>query len=179
MADEIWTIGHSNRELQVFLDLLQEFQIETVADVRSFPSSRKWPHFNRDSLRDSLKDIGCGYVHLPGLGGRRHHRAESSRNTAWQVESFNAYADHMEEESFRVDLDRLQAVARDSRSSLMCAEAVPWRCHRRLIADALIVRGWKVHDILGHRQARLHQLPPFARVADGQVYYPGGQLFPE
>jgi uncharacterized protein (DUF488 family) len=179
MADEIWTIGHSNRGLTVFLDLLQEFNIETVVDVRSFPGSRKWPQFNRESLSAALQAIGCRYLHLPGLGGRRTRRTKHSHNTAWRVASFNAYADHMEDSTFLADLDRLQKAARDSRSTLMCAEALPWRCHRRLIADALIVRGWQVWDILGQAQIRRHELTPFARVEGQQVYYPGGQLFPE
>lgn len=168
----VWTIGHSNRELTDFLGLLRSEAIETLADVRRFPGSRKHPQFAGEALERELTEAGIGYRHFAGLGGRRGKPAPGSPNVGWRVASFNAYADHMDSPEFRADLAALVATAEVHRLALMCSEAVPWRCHRRLIADALVVRGWSVRDIVGRGQVRDHALTPFARVDEGRLIYP-------
>lgn len=173
----IWTVGHSNRDVESFLQLLSDQSIALLADVRRFPASRKHPHFNGDALHDALGAAGIAYRHFPALGGRRSERRPDSPNTAWRVESFNAYADHMQTNEFTSALTTLIELAGRQRTAIMCAEALPWRCHRRLIADALTARDWTVLDIIGSGQVRPHRLTPFAEVRDGQVIYPGETLF--
>lgn len=175
---EIWTIGHSNRPIEAFLDLLTGQRIELIADVRRFPASRMYPHFNGPELTHSLAERGIGHRHFPQLGGRRSKRLPDSPNTAWRVDAFNAYADYMLTPDFAATLDELAAEATHRRTAILCSEAVPWRCHRRLIADALIVRGWTVWDILNPGPARPHPLTEFARVEDGRIIYPAATLFP-
>jgi uncharacterized protein (DUF488 family) len=179
MSLEIWTLGHSNRDLGMFLNLLTASGIERVADVRRFPGSRRHPHFDRDALEESLRQAGITYRHFAPLGGRRGRRTPGSTNTAWRVEAFNAYADHMATPEFAAALEALSAEAAAARTAVLCAEALPWKCHRRLIADALIVRGWTVRDILGPGQVEPHELTPFARVHDGRLTYPAEPLFPD
>lgn len=169
---KIWTIGHSNRDAEAFLDLLATADIEMVADVRRFPGSRKWPHFRREALREILGSRGVGYVHVPELGGRRGTPDENSPNDGWRVASFAAYADYMATAEFKAGLERLEELARERRTTMMCSEAVPWRCHRRLIADALIVRGWEVLDILSSSRIGVRELTEFAVVNDGEIIYP-------
>ena len=169
---QIWTIGHSNRDAEEFLDILVSAGIGMVADVRRFPGSRKWPHFRQDALREILHGHGVGYVHLPELGGRRGTPDEDSPNDGWRVASFAAYADYMATTEFKEGLERLEQVAREKRTAMMCSEAVPWRCHRRLIADALIVRGWEVLDILSSLRIEARELTDFAVVDDGTITYP-------
>src|SRR5688572_13217454 len=135
---EIWTVGHSKRAIGDFLALLQAHGIDLVADVRRFPGSRRQPQFGADALRDALRETGCDYQHFPDLGGRRRDRLENSPNVGWRVESFNAYADYMLTEAFKNAINELMEAAATQRTAVMCAEAVPWRCHRRLIADALL-----------------------------------------
>lgn len=168
----IWTVGHSNRSAEDFLALLEAAGIEQVADVRRFPASRRQPHVAAEALRASLGEAGIAYVHLPALGGRRGTPAEGSPNTGWRVASFAAYADHMATEAFHEGLETLEGLASERRTAMMCSEAVPWRCHRRLIADALLVRGWEVLDILGPGRAEPHALTPFARLEGGALTYP-------
>ncbi len=175
----IWTIGHSNRDLADFLALLRSEAIDFLADVRRFPGSRKHPQFAGEALETSLEREGIAYRHFAGLGGRRGKPRPGSPSVGWRVASFNAYADHMDSPGFRDDLAALVASAEVHRTALMCSEAVPWRCHRRLIADALVVRGWAVRDILGARQVRDHALTPFARVVDGRLIYPEPITSPE
>jgi uncharacterized protein (DUF488 family) len=172
----IWTIGHSNRDLASFLALLTAESIGLLADVRRFPASRKFPQFNGDALEGSLAGVNILYRHFPALGGRRNKRLEDSPNTAWRVASFNAYADHMRSDEFQEALNLLMQLAAERRTAIMCAEALPWQCHRRIIADALIARGWTVLDIMGSGKPRVHQLTEFARVRAGRVTYPGGTL---
>ena len=172
-GNHIWTIGHSNRELDAFLALLTAESIQLLADVRRFPGSRKYPHFNAEQLAGALEQAGIRYRHFPMLGGRRTARRSDSPNTGWRVEAFNAYADNMQSPEFKASLDELIEHARQHRTAVMCAEAVPWRCHRRLISDALTVRGWTVQDILGPRSVTPHTLTPFARVVNGELVYPG------
>jgi uncharacterized protein (DUF488 family) len=178
MDATIWTIGHSTRGLDEFLGLLAGSSIELLADVRRFPGSRRHPHFNQDVLTEALIGNGMAYRHYADLGGRRAHREPGSPNTAWRVEAFNAFADHMATSPFETALADLIDQARASRTAIMCSEAVPWRCHRRLIADALCVRGWTVLDIMGPGKIKPHPLTEFARVDGLHVIYPAAPLFP-
>jgi uncharacterized protein (DUF488 family) len=176
-SSNLWTIGHSNRQLGEFVDLLSEEGIEAVADVRRFPGSRRCPHFGREALDAALREIGLVYRHFPELGGRRSERIASSPNTGWRVEAFSAYADYTLSREFGDALERLFEYAEWKRTAIMCAEALPWRCHRRLIADQFVVRGWRVLDIIGPGQVKHHKLPLFAKVDNGRVTYPGETLF--
>jgi uncharacterized protein (DUF488 family) len=167
----ILTIGHSTRTLADFLALLEEFEVTTLVDVRRFPGSRRHPHFGGPALARSLAGAGIGYAHEPDLGGRRDP-APDSVNTAWRVAAFRGYADHMATPEFRAAVERV-ASSETGRPVVMCAEAVPWRCHRQLIADTLVARGVTVRHILGPGQERAHELNPSARPApDGVLIYP-------
>ncbi len=173
----LWTIGHSNHPLEKFLAILGAHNIEIVIDVRRYPASRKWPHFNAATLAASLSAAGIGYAGLPELGGRRRARPDSP-HTAWRVEAFRGYADFMDTPEFAQGLARVQALSGEKRAAVMCAEALPWRCHRSLIADALTVRGWQVFDVLSEKEAREHKLPEFARTEGERVVYDVGSLPP-
>src|SRR5882672_2793718 len=142
----IWTIGHSTLTLEAFIGILRADRIEAVADVRMMPGSRRYPHFNRETLAGALGKVSIGYTHIPELGGRRRPRPDS-RNTAWRNEAFRGYADYMESEAFVEGIECLIKFARDKRVAVMCAEAVWWRCHRSLIADYLKAHGHKVLHI--------------------------------
>jgi uncharacterized protein (DUF488 family) len=168
---QLWTVGHSNREIADFLALPQAHGIELVGDVRRFPGSRRQPQLGAAALQESPRAIGCDYRHFPDLGGRRRERLEDSPNVGWRVESFNAYADYMLAEPFKKALGELMEAAGAQRTTVMCAEAVPWRCHRRLIADALVVRGWTVRNILSETRADEHALTRFARLEGDQIHY--------
>ena len=170
MIKTIWTIGHSNRELNEFVGLLGRYDIEAVADVRRFPGSRRQPHFARPALEASLPDHGISDLWLPQLGGRRRPAADS-RNTAWRNVSFQGYADHMASEEFASGMRALLDLAHERRTALMCAELLWWRCHRALIADVLKVRGYEVVHILDERQTTAHPFTSPARVVDGQLTY--------
>ena len=172
-TNTLWTIGHSNRNLVDFLGLLSAEQIEAVADVRRFPGSRRYPQFGREALTAALHESGLNYVHFPDLGGRRARRSELSQNAGWRVAAFAAYADYMQTDEFARSFEQLDNLAAHSRTAVMCAEALPWQCHRRLIADQFIARGWTVWDIVGPNQVREHSLPTFARIVNGQLTYPG------
>jgi uncharacterized protein (DUF488 family) len=170
---QLWTVGHSNRELSDFLQMLKSEAIEALADVRRFPGSRKWPHFGRDSLAAALQDKGLEYRHFPELGGRRNKQREDSPNTAWRVTAFRNYADYMLTAEFAESFRQLSDLAASKRTAIMCSEALPWRCHRRLIADQFVALGWRVFDIMTPGKAPEHALPPFANVTGGVVTYPG------
>jgi uncharacterized protein (DUF488 family) len=170
--DSIWTVGHSSHAFEKFLEIVKAHRIERLIDVRRFPASRKWPHFNSESLAERLPAAGTDYVVLPELGGRRKAKADSP-HTAWRVEAFRGYADFMDTPEFASGLGRVMELAKERRSGLMCAEALPWRCHRSLIADALLARGWEVFEILSEREARPHTLPLFARLKGASVIYDG------
>ena len=172
----ICTIGHSNRPIDVFLELLQANKIAHVLDVRTVPRSRYNPQFNRDSLAESLKAAKISYTHIPGLGGLRHPRIDSV-NTGWEHPSFRAYADYMQSREFAENVQKVVDIASTERCALMCAEAVPWRCHRSLIGDALLVRGIRVEDIIGTKERKPHMLTKFAHVEGTQVTYPLRDLF--
>lgn len=167
-----FTVGHSSRSLEDFLALLEAHRIEEVVDVRRFPGSRKHPHFGQEALASSLRERGIGYRHEPEFGGRRRPDPESP-NDAWRNASFRAYADHMGSDAFRAALDRLERRAAQRRTALLCAEAVHWRCHRRLIADALVLRGHPVCHVLDPGRAVEHALHPDAvPTTEGVPRYP-------
>jgi|SRR6185295_4531429 uncharacterized protein (DUF488 family) len=168
----VWTIGHSTRSLEALVALLRAHAITRVVDVRRFPRSRRHPHVNADALARDLPAAGIAYRHLPGLGGFRRARPDS-RNTGWRNASFRGYADYMETEEFAGHLATLLEEARLGPTAIMCAEAVPWRCHRSLISDALLARGVEVRHILGAERAEPHALTEGARVEGPRVLYPG------
>ena len=168
-AGILYTIGHSTRTFERFLELLQRERVRRVADVRRFPMSRRLPHFNREALTESLRDDGIEYLHVEAMGGRRAH-GDSLPPTGWRVGAFNAYAHYMHTPAFRSALDRVLALAEERPTTVMCAEAVPWRCHRNLIADAATARGCEVRHIMDDG-TRVHVLPPFATVENGEVIY--------
>jgi uncharacterized protein (DUF488 family) len=167
----ICTIGHSNRPLDAFFDLLKSNEIVRVLDVRTVPRSRHNPQFNQDALSASLDAVRISYTHLPGLGGLRHARVNSP-NTGWHNLSFRGYADYMQSLEFADNVQWVADLARTERCVLMCAEAVPWRCHRSMIGDALLVRGIRVEDIIGPKGRKPHVLTAFAHVDGTQVTYP-------
>jgi uncharacterized protein (DUF488 family) len=177
MPSTLWTIGHSSRPIEAFLSLLRENAIGLVADVRRFPASRAHPQFGGEALRNSLAEAGIDYRHFPDLGGRRGKRLPDSPNRGWRVEAFNAYADHMQSTECLAALADLKALAAERNTAVMCAEALPWQCHRRLIADAFLAAGWSVLDIMSPGKAPPHKLTEFARVEGELVTYPGGTLF--
>ena len=166
----VLTIGHSTRTLQEFICLLQAHGARRVVDVRTVPRSLRNPQFNKTSLPESLKKAGLGYVHMPGLGGLRH-AARDSINTGWRNASFRGYADYMQTPEFDKSLEKLIHLANQDCIALMCAEAVPWRCHRSLIADALLVRGIRTEDIMSPTRRQVHTLTPFARVRRTTITY--------
>lgn len=168
----VYTIGHSTRTLDAFLALLHAHQISQLADVRTVPKSRRHPHFAGEALAQTLPEAGIAYRHLAALGGLRKPRKDS-RNTAWRHESFRGYADHMETPAFQRALDDLIAWSGAQPTVVMCAEAVWWRCHRQLIADALVARAVEVRHIMSAGPAPPHALTAFARIDDGRVTYPG------
>ena len=165
------TIGHSTHTLDEFIGLLQAHGVTCVADVRTVPRSRHNPQFNKTSLPRSLKKAGLGYVHLPGLGGLRHAKS-NSLNVGWRNASFRGYADYMQTPEFEQSLDELIQLANREQIVLMCAEAVPWRCHRSLIADALLIRGIRTEDIMSPTRRQVHTLTPFAKVRGTAITYP-------
>lgn len=171
----VWTIGHSTRALSEFIGLLQAHAVTRVVDVRTVPRSRHNPQFNQDSLSDSLKRAGLGYVHLPTLGGLRHAKRDSI-NVGWRNASFRGYADYMQTPEFEQGLEELIQLARQEQIAVMCAEAVPWRCHRSLIADALLVRGIRTEDIMSSTRCQIHTLTPFAKVRGTTITYPAQVL---
>ena len=168
----VYTIGHSTHPFDVFLGLLQAQGVVQVADVRTVPRSRRHPQFERDRLEASLQAAGLAYRHFPGLGGLRKPRPDSA-NTAWRNENFRGYADYMQSAAFRTALVEFEAFAREGRTAAMCAEAIWWQCHRRLLADALLVLRVPVRHILPSGAAKPHELSEFAREHLGGVIYPG------
>jgi hypothetical protein len=171
----VLTIGHSTRSLEEFIGLLRAHGVTRVVDVRTMPRSRHNPQFNRETLPDSLRTAGIGYLHIPELGGLRHAKP-GSPNIGWRNASFRGYADYMQTPDFRKAVRQLIQVARQDRIALMCAEAVPWRCHRSLIADALLVRKIQTEDILSATRRQVHALTPFAKVQGTRITYPPAEL---
>ncbi len=167
----VLTAGHSTRPIEEFVQILQAHAVKLLADVRTIPRSRYNPQFNSESLRRSLQQAGIDYVHLPSLGGLRHSTRDSV-NTGWRNASFRGYADYMQTAEFETALEALIESAKEKQLAIMCAEAVPWRCHRSLIADALVVRGIAVEHIMGASSRQAHKLTPFARVRGKKITYP-------
>jgi uncharacterized protein (DUF488 family) len=176
----IYTIGHSTHSIEEFIALLNAHHVRHLVDVRSIPKSRHVPQFNSDDLSSSLGAAGIAYTHLKALGGRRHARKDSV-NTGWRNASFRGYADYMATPQFAQGLAALTEIARATPTAIMCAEAVPWRCHRSIIADAVILQGWQVRDILTAAPAAEHRLTPFLVAVGGRPTYPAqdesGTLF--
>jgi uncharacterized protein (DUF488 family) len=169
----VYTIGHSTRTLEEFVDALRSFGVRTLVDIRTVPRSRRVPQFNRESLARTLPEHGIRYVHVPALGGLRRPRAEST-NTAWRNASFRGFADYMQTPEFAAAIESLRRLAReDGPAAIMCAEAVPWRCHRSLVADALLAHGDGVTDIMGPDNGRERALTPWAVARGHDVTYPG------
>ncbi len=177
MGTPILTVGHSTREAADFVALLQAHGVTLLADIRTVPRSRHNPQFNRDALPATLAAAGIEYRHLPGLGGLRKPRPPAeSPNGAWRNDSFRGFADYMQTPEFAAALDELVALAQGARVAIMCAEAVPFRCHRSLVADALTARGLEVDHISSARKAAPHRVTPFARLEGTRVTYPPAQL---
>jgi len=171
----VLTIGHSTRTLEEFIGLFQAHGANRVADVRTVPRSRHNPQFNKTSLPRALKKAGLGYVHLPGLGGLRHAKRDSL-NVGWRNASFRGYADYMQTPGFEQSLEELIRLAKQERIAIMCAEAVPWRCHRSLIADALLVRGIRSEEIMSPTRCQVQMPTPFAKGRRNQITYPAETL---
>ena len=171
MSSLICTIGHSNRPFDAFLELLRRNGIERVLDVRTVPRSRAYPQFEQHALAAALREHGIDYTHFPELGGLRHAHADSP-NTGWHNASFRGFADYMQTAAFDAAVQALAQQAGARPCVLMCAEAVPWRCHRSLIADALLVRGVRVEHIIGPKGRKPHALTAFARVDGVHITYP-------
>jgi uncharacterized protein (DUF488 family) len=167
----IYTIGHSNHTAKEFLEILRAFGIQKLIDVRTIPRSRHNPQFNQERLKAYLKKAGITYLHINDLGGLRH-ASKDSRNTAWTNLSFRGYADYMQTEEFQAGLARLLKSTPKKATAIMCAEAVPWRCHRSLIGDALLVRGVAVEDIFSKSNSKPHTLTPWAKVRGQKITYP-------
>ncbi|MFB3879923.1 MAG: DUF488 family protein [Armatimonadota bacterium] len=170
-APEVHTIGHSTRTLDEFIGLLRAHGIETVVDVRTVPRSRRVPQFDRETLPRALDAVGIGYLHMKALGGWRHARKDSP-NTGWRNAGFRGYADYMLTGEFEAAVNELTQLATDTRIAIMCAEAVPWRCHRWLLSDALVVRGVEVRHITSAAAPEAHKLTEFAVVKEGTITYP-------
>lgn len=166
----IFTIGHSTRSIEEFVRMLRSFAVEKLVDVRSLPGSNKFPQFNQDALKKSLEENGIAYLYEKNLGGRRKPSAEST-NTIWKNKSFRAYADYMETDDFCTALKGLKTLALQSKVAIMCAEAVWWRCHRSMIADALKAENWKVYHIMDVDKSTEHPYTKPAKVKDGKLYY--------
>lgn len=171
----LYTIGHSTHPAERFLELLDAHRITVLADVRSFPSSRRWPQFNQAALAASLGDAGIEYRWLKRLGGRRHGARPGSPHTAWTVAGFRSYADYTETADFEDGIAELMAAASASRTAVMCSEGLWWRCHRRIVADHMVIRGWAVEHILPDGRLAAHRLPDFASVTGHRIVYDGGQ----
>ncbi len=172
-SGSVWTIGHSNRSIEAFLNLLQHYKIKAVVDVRQFPGSRKYPHFNKENLSITLSENNLQYIHLLELGGRRKPNPDSPY-TSWRHPAFRSYADYMDTDAFSEGIDMLEKIALQQETAYMCSEAVWWSCHRSMISDYLKVRGWEVNHILSPTKAELHPYTSPARIIDGKLsYLPG------
>jgi uncharacterized protein (DUF488 family) len=167
----IWTVGHSTKPIGEFTDVLRAHEIHLIVDVRTIPRSRYNPQFNTDTLAESLRNAGLASLHMPTLGGLRKARKDSI-NEGWRNASFRGYADYMQTDEFWHALEELMMHGRQNPTAMMCAEAVPWRCHRSLIADALVTRGWEIRHIMSPEKAAPHVLTSFAHFEIGRLTYP-------
>ena len=166
----IYTIGHSTHSIEVFLSMLQSFDIKTVVDIRRFPGSRKYPQFDQENLKNSLEKAGIQYIHLVDLGGRRK-ADKDSKNTVWKNESFRGYADYMETEAFAKGVEQLEQIALKQATAYMCSEAVWWRCHRSMVSDYLKAKGWNVLHIMNIAKVQEHKYTAPARIVNEKVFY--------
>lgn len=171
----LYTVGHSTHPIERFLELLGEHQIALLADIRSFPGSRRWPQFNQEPFAAALGRAGVEYRWLKRLGGRRHDKRPDSPHVAWTVAAFRSYADYTETAGFAAGIAELIEIATAARAAIMCSEGLWWRCHRRLVSDQMVMRGWDVEHILPDGKLAAHRLPDFASVVDGRIIYDGGQ----
>lgn len=169
----VWTIGHSTNTLEEFLTMLRSFRIGAVVDVRSFPGSRRYPHFKKEELEVSLPQNDILYFHLKSLGGRRKTSTDS-KNTVWRHPSFRGYADYMATEPFEAGIHQLENIALEHRTAYMCSEVLWWRCHRAMVSDLLKVRGWEVIHIMGTDKEQEHPFTSPARVVEGELTYGQG-----
>jgi uncharacterized protein (DUF488 family) len=167
---KIWTIGHSTRPIDEFVALLRAHDIQLLVDIRTFPGSRRYPHFNKESLAITLQSNGIGYEHMIGLGGRRKPLKDSV-NVGWRHPSFRGYADYMQTDEFRKQITQLEAAAAGRRTAFMCSEGPWWKCHRSLVSDFLKVRGWKVLHIMAKDRVTEHPFTSPARPVQGQLFY--------
>lgn len=172
----IYTIGHSTHSITQFIEMLHSFAIKTLADIRRFPGSNKYPQFNKDNLEEALKQNGICYIHLEDLGGRRKVQA-NSKNNKWRNDSFRGYADYMETPAFENAVTKLEIIAMKQTTAYMCSEAVWWRCHRSMVSDYLKAKGWKVMHIMAVGKAEEHPYTSPARVVDDRVCYYDEDLF--
>lgn len=166
----IWTIGHSTRDFNEFVEMLNSFKIGIVVDIRSFPGSRKFPQYNTESLQSTLPENNIEYIHIKKLGGRRKVNPDS-KNTTWRHLAFRAYADYMDTDDFKEGIKELEEIALKKRTAYMCSEAVWWRCHRSMVSDYLKVHGWKVMHIMGIGKEEEHPFTSPARIQDGELTY--------
>jgi uncharacterized protein (DUF488 family) len=167
---DIWTIGHSTRSPEEFLSILKSFNIEVLIDIRTFPGSRRYPHFNKESLSESLAQNGIHYLHFIELGGRRKPLPDSV-NTAWRHPSFRGYADHMQTPEFLKAISELQDIASSKRVAYMCSESMWWKCHRALVSDYLKAKGWNVQHIMDVNKSSEHPYTSPARAVQGNLFY--------
>ncbi len=171
MEPALYTIGHSNRPFEDFLALLQANDIRLLVDIRTLPGSKKYPHFDKENFEAVLPTHQIAYCHMPQLGGRRAAKKDSI-NTGWRHKAFRGYADYMQTEAFVEGADQLADLAQKQATAIMCSEAVPWRCHRSMVADAMLVRGFAVLDIISKTSVRPHKLTPWAVVDGTEITYP-------
>lgn len=172
----IWTVGHSTHALDEFVDMVRSFTIELIVDIRNYPGSRRYPHFNKESLEKHLPLKGINYIHIRELGGRRKPLKDSV-NTTWKNSAFRGYADFMDSEEFKYGIQTLQATASMKRTAYMCSEAVWWSCHRSLVSDFLKINGWKVMHIMGISKQQEHPYTSAARIVNGKLSYRAEELF--
>jgi uncharacterized protein (DUF488 family) len=171
LVNTVYTIGHSTRTIDDFIKLIKAYRIEMIVDVRTIAGSEYNPQYNEESLKNSLGKYNISYMRMKGLGGLRHTTKESI-NTAWKNLSFRGYADYMQKPEFTQDIDQLIKLVKEKYVAIMCAEAVPWRCHRSLIGDALVIRDMRVIDIINEKNNNPHKITPFAQVKGQTITYP-------
>ena len=171
----IWTIGHSTRPIEHFIEMLESFSIQLLVDIRSFPGSKKFPQFNKENLEITLPKDGIDYTHFKSLGGRRAVKKDS-KNTAWKNAAFRGYADYMETDDFKNGIEQLEKLASEKRAAYMCSEAVWWRCHRSMVSDYLKLKGWTVCHIMETGKATEHSYTKPARIVDGRLSYEANLL---
>ena len=167
---EIWTIGHSTRTLEYFVEMLQSSNIQLLVDIRSFPGSKRYPQFNMENLEQSMRQNNIVYMHFKSLGGRRAVHKDS-KNTGWRHPAFRGYADYMETDEFKKGIQELEAIATNQRTAYMCSEAVWWRCHRSMVSDYLKLHGWNVYHIMEVEKLTEHTYTKPANIVNGELFY--------